>query len=106
MRLLNSLGAKDATEPLQVFMTTHSPVTLRELSSNQLTVLRQRDGVHYGISAGSVEGIQGTLRKSAEAFLSKSVIVCEGASEVGFARGMDQYWSSLGAMPFLACGSS
>lgn len=106
MRLLNSLGAKEAAEPLQVFMTTHSPVTLRELSSNQLTVLRQRDGVHYGISAGSIEGIQGTLRKSAEAFLSKSVIVCEGASEVGFARGMDQYWSGLGATSFLACGGS
>lgn len=106
MRLLNSLGAKDAAEPLQVFMTTHSPVTLRELSSNQLTVLRQLDGVHYGICAGSVEGIQGTLRKSAEAFLSRSVIVCEGASEVGFARGMDQFWVRCGATSFLASGGS
>ena len=30
MRFLDSLGAKDAAAPLQVFMTTHSPVALRE----------------------------------------------------------------------------
>ncbi|MDB5824867.1 MAG: ATP-dependent endonuclease [Herminiimonas sp.] len=46
MRLLDSLGAKDATQPLQVFMTTHSPVTLRELAGNQLFVVRQRLGIH------------------------------------------------------------
>ena len=52
------------------------------------------------------DGIQGTLRKAAEAFLSKSVIVCEGASEVGFARGMDQWWVQCGATSFLANGGS
>lgn len=106
MRLLDSLGAKDATQPLQVFMTTHSPVTLRELAGNQLFVVRQRAGVHTVTCAGTDDGIQGTLRKSAEAFLSKSVIVCEGASEVGFARGMDQWWVHCGATSFLAHGGS
>ena len=106
MRLLDSLGAKDATQPLQVFMTTHSPVTLRELASTQLFVVRQRAGIHTVTCAGSDDGIQGTLRKSAEAFLSKSVIVCEGASEVGFARGMDQWRVQNGATSFLAHGGS
>ncbi|APF85617.1 AAA family ATPase [Ralstonia solanacearum] len=106
MRLLDSLGAKDATEPLQVFMTTHSPVTLRELAGNQLFVVRQRLGIHTATCAGTDDGIQGTLRKAAEAFLSKSVIVCEGASEVGFARGMDQWWVHCGATSFLAHGGS
>ena len=106
MRLLDSLGAKDTTQPLQVFMTTHSPVTLRELQSNQLFVVRQRAGVHTATSAGTEDSIQGTLRKAAEAFLSKSVIVCEGASEVGFARGLDQWWVSCGATSFLAHGGS
>ena len=32
IRLLGSLGAKETPLPLQVFMTTHSPVALRELS--------------------------------------------------------------------------
>lgn len=106
MRLLDSLGAKDAAQPLQVFMTTHSPVTLRELAGNQLFVVRQRSGIHTVISAGTDDGIQGTLRKAAEAFLSKSVVVCEGASEVGFARGMDQWWVNCGATSFLANGGS
>lgn len=106
MRLLDSLGAKDATEPLQVFMTTHSPVTLRELAGNQLYVVRQRLGSHTATCASTDDGIQGTLRKAPEAFLSKSVIVCEGASEVGFARGMDQWWVHLGATSFMAHGGS
>ncbi len=106
MRLLDSLGAKDATQPLQVFMTTHSPVTLRELAGNQLFVVRQRSGIHTAKCTGTDDGIQGTLRKSAEAFLSKSIIVCEGASEVGFARGMDQWWVHCGATSFLAHGGA
>ncbi|ATD63926.1 ATP-dependent endonuclease [Janthinobacterium svalbardensis] len=106
MRLLDSLGAKDTAQPLQVFMTTHSPVTLRELAGDQLFVVRQRPGLHTATCAGTDDGIQGTLRKSAEAFLSKSVIICEGASEVGFARGMDQWWVQCGATSFLALGGA
>lgn len=106
MRLLDSLGAKDQIEPLQVFMTTHSPVTLRELAVKQLFVVRQRLGIHTATCAGVDDGIQGTMRKAAEAFLSKSVVVCEGASEVGFARGMDQWWVHCGATSFLANGGS
>lgn len=107
MRLLDSLGAKEVSQPpLQVFMTTHSPVALRELTGNQIFVVRQRSGIHTATCAGTDDGIQGTLRKAAEAFLSKSVIVCEGASEVGFARGMDQWWTHCGATSFLAQGGS
>lgn len=106
MRLIDSLGAKDKSQPLQVFMTTHSPVTLKELAGNQLFILRQSSGIHTATCAGTDDGIQGTLRKSPEAFLSKSVIVCEGASEVGFARGMDQWWVQCGATSFLAHGGS
>lgn len=40
-RFLGSLGAKEAAAPLQVFLTTHSPVALRELSGGQLFVLRR-----------------------------------------------------------------
>jgi putative ATP-dependent endonuclease of OLD family len=41
IRFVTSLGAKEADPPLQVFMTTHSPVVLRELSGNQLFVVRR-----------------------------------------------------------------
>lgn len=106
MRFLDSLGAKDAAVPLQVFMTTHSPVALRELSGSQLFVVRTYAGRHYVLRAGSTDEVQSTLRADPEVFLSKSIIVCEGASEVGFARGFDQMWTGLGATSFLAHGGS
>ena len=36
-------------------------------------------------------GLQGKVRSSSDAFLAKKVIVCEGATEVGFLRGLDDY---------------
>ncbi len=106
MRLLDSLGAKDATSPLQALLTTHSPVALRELSGNQLFVVRPGTSGHIVAAAGTSDEIQSTLRTDPEAFLAKSVIVCEGASEVGFARGLDQWWVSRGATSFLANGGA
>ena len=104
MRFLDSLGAKDAAAPLQVFLTTHSPVALRELSGNQLFVVRPEVGRHSVATAGTANEVQSTLRLDPEAFLARSVIVCEGASEIGFARGLDQAWVSAGARSFLANG--
>lgn len=106
MRLLDSLGAKDATSPLQAFLTTHSPVALRELSGNQLFVVRPGPPSHTAAAAGTCDEIQSTLRTDPEAFLAKSIIVCEGASEVGFARGLDQWWVNRGATSFLANGGA
>jgi hypothetical protein len=92
IRLLDSLGAKDANLPLQVFLTTHSPVALRELSGNQLFIVRPRADDHTVTCPGTTDDIQGTLRAAPDVFLAKFVLVCEGASEVGFIRGLDQYW--------------
>ena len=41
LRFLDSMGAKDTKQPLQVFIITHSPVALRELSGDQLYVVRK-----------------------------------------------------------------
>jgi len=105
-RLLDSLGAKERVPTLQVFMTSHSPVALRELTADQVFIVRSRRGSHHVQRVGSVEGIQGMLRKDAEAFLAKSVVVCEGASEVGFGRGLDQYWVGEGYTSFFALGGA
>ncbi len=106
MRFLDSLGAKIEVPPLQVFLTTHSPVALRELSGHQLFVVRPEVAGHRVVAAGSTNEIQSTLRMDPEAFLAKSIIVCEGASEVGFARGLDQFWVSLNQPSFLAKGGA
>lgn len=106
MRLLDSLGAKETSPPLQAFLTTHSPVALRELSGEQLFVVRPGPANHVVLSAGSTDEIQSTLRADPEAFLAKSVIVCEGASEVGFVRGLDLWGVSTGQPSFLALGGA
>lgn len=104
-RLLMSLGAKDAASPLQVFMTTHSPVTVRELAAKQLTVLRSHGDEHHILVANDDDETQGTARSTPEAFLAKKVILCEGASEVGLVRGLDMYWSEKGSTSLLSDGA-
>lgn len=79
----------------QYFLTTHSPIVLRELTVKELHIVHNKDGVVQIISAAN-EGLeehemQGKIRSSTEAFLAKKVVVCEGATEVGFLRGFDDY---------------
>ncbi|MEQ8654757.1 MAG: AAA family ATPase [Kiloniellales bacterium] len=104
MRLLDSLGAKEAKEPLQAFLTTHSPVALRELAGNQLYVVRGHDDHHEVLNVGTDNGVQGTIRLYPDAFLAASVIICEGATEVGFVRGLDQYFEGQGKVSIAAQG--
>jgi putative AbiEii toxin of type IV toxin-antitoxin system/OLD-like protein len=106
IRLLHSIGSKEVPPPLQAFLTTHSPVVVRELSADQLTVLRQSKGGHRVINVGSKADIQGTIRAFPEAFLASSIIVCEGASEVGLIRGLDQFRASEGEISMAAIGIS
>lgn len=94
IRFLGSLGAKEKDPPLQAFVTTHSPVALRELSGGQLFVLRETGGQHEAINVGTDDDIQGTIRSFPDAFLASSVLICEGASEVGLVRGLDQHYST------------
>jgi putative ATP-dependent endonuclease of the OLD family len=104
IRFLGSLGAKEESPPLQVFMTTHSPVALRELSGNQLVVVRERARQHEFLNVGSENDVQSAIRLYPDAFLASSVLVCEGASEVGIVRGLDQHGSTNGEVSVFACG--
>ena len=74
----------------QYFLTTHSPVVLRELTVKELYIVHSKAGVVKILPAFSESlsehEAQGKIRSSAEAFLAKKVIVCEGATEVGFLR--------------------
>lgn len=87
----------------QYFLTTHSPMVLRELTVQDLHVVHSKGGVVTIISAtekGLEEHeVQGKIRSSAEAFLAKKVVVCEGATEVGFLRGFDDYQIENGQDP-------
>lgn len=104
-RLLMSLGAKDQTHPVQVFLTTHSPVAVRELSAEQIWVSRPVQGQHVLRQAAQFIEAQGTARATPEAMLAKTVILCEGPSEVGLVRGLDMFWSERGCTSLLAVGA-
>lgn len=92
-RLLKHL--KDDTSG-QYFLTTHSPVVLRELTIADLHVVHCNVGRVEVVDAnkpGITDIMQGKIRSGAEAFLAPNIIVCEGATEVGFLRGLDGHWS-------------
>ncbi len=102
IRFLHALGSKTEPAPLQAVLTTHSPVALRELRSDQLVIVRQQDGQHVARSTLSSDVVQGLLRSAPEAFLAAKVVVCEGATEVGFVRGLDLFRGGLGLAPIAA----
>lgn len=105
-RLLHSLGSKDDERTIQVFMTTHSPIAIRELSGDQIFIVRVGSAEHHILGAGVSEELQGTLRVASDALLAKSILVCEGASEIGMGRGLDMYWQSKGSPSFFALGGA
>lgn len=99
-RLLHALGSKDGGAPRQTFLTTHSPIAVRELSAQQLVrVRKQADGVVSLVWIGASGEDQATLRACAEAFLAPNVIVCEGSTEIGLLRGLDLWWNSQNRDP-------
>lgn len=87
----------------QYFLTTHSPMVLRELTVQDLHIVHSKDGVVTIVSAAEKgleeHEVQGKIRSSAEAFLAKKVVVCEGATEVGFLRGFDDHQLENGKDP-------
>src|SRR3982074_587545 len=85
--------------------SNHSKIGIR-LSADQLIVLRRSEDGHGATNVGSKAGIQGTIRAFPESFLASSVIVCEGESEVGLLRGVDQFRTSEGSISMTAIGAS
>ncbi len=101
IRLLATLGAKDQVPPLQIFATSHSSVVTAELSAEQLFVARRGADSHTVLQASQAGDVQGAIRSNPHALLAAKIIVCEGASEIGLVRGLDQRFSSDG-QPALA----
>lgn len=104
IRLLGSIGAKEEVPPLQAFVTTHSPAAIRELKVQQLHVVRKNGGSHSVRAIRDQDDIQGTIRLYPEALLAPKIVVCEGASEVGLLRGLDQHRWSKGQASLSALG--
>lgn len=85
----------DAGE-LQVIMTTHSPITVTTLSAVDLAVVNT-DGTgatNCQPVPPDLDNVQGTFRSAPHALLGRRVLVGEGATEVGFLRGLVRYWDT------------
>jgi putative ATP-dependent endonuclease of OLD family len=91
-RLLQHLKDDDTG---QYYLTTHSPVVLRELTVDDLHIVHCDGGCIVVVAANKPaikDSIQGKIRSGAEAFLAPNIVVCEGATETGVLRGLDDYW--------------
>lgn len=74
----------------QLFMTTHSAVVVHELPCGDLRIVRTKDGA---VTVHRLdERIQSAVRWSPEVFLGRGIVVCEGATEVGVCRALDNWW--------------
>ena len=78
----------------QTFLTTHSPVAIRELEPTDLRVGRSYDGVTDIKQPDAC--LRPLFRTNPESFLSRKVIVCEGKTEIGFCRALDAWWADIG----------
>jgi hypothetical protein len=56
------------------------------------------------MNVGTDDDVQSTIRGYPDAFLATSVMICEGASEVGLIRGLDQYQTAQGGISISAGG--
>lgn len=87
----------------QYFLTTHSPVVLRELTVDDLFIVHCRNGTTEIVAANKpaiADCVQGKIRLGAEAFLAPKIVVCEGATEAGLLRGLDDHWIAKGRSAF------
>lgn len=94
-RIARLLGHLKEDKTGQYFLTTHSPVVLRELTVDDLHIVHCDGGDVRIVAANKpaiADSVQGKIRIGAEAFLAPKVIVCEGATEVGILRGLDDHW--------------
>ncbi len=71
----------------QVFITTHSRDVAVELEAADIMIMRKGKEALMQVS----DGIQDCLRKNPEALMAKKIVICEGATEVGICKGVNEY---------------
>ncbi len=71
----------------QIFLTTHSRDVLVELEAKDLFKIKKNEKKLYAFG----NDLQGLLRSNSDAFFAERILVCEGATEVGICRGLNEY---------------
>ena len=92
--LIHTLRGECSTSG-QVIATTHSPVAVAEATLQELLFINHNNGDTRAVQMKGNDSehsfIQGQVRENAEAFLSSRLIVCEGKTEIGVIRALDDY---------------
>jgi putative ATP-dependent endonuclease of the OLD family len=91
IRLIQALRSIEKKQSGQTILTSHSPVVVCEMDAEELGIVRSKNG-NTIISSVSSQ-LQRLVRGKYTAFLGKKILVCEGKTEVGVCRAMDNYWS-------------
>ncbi len=86
----------------QIFITTHSQNVIEELDASNISLVTNINGV-VSIKKCSDE-FQSIVRACPEAMYANKVIVCEGKTELGILRAMDEYRVSIGLPSFTENG--
>lgn len=97
---------------IQTFMTTHSSVCAHELAPTTLCIVRSRNHVTT-VQAVPDDDLRKTIRAVPESLLARRLLVCEGLTEVGIIRSLDDHWAATtepracrGALPLDGEGST
>lgn len=97
-----------AVQP-QIFVTTHSPVVIGELTAQDIFAVRSAAGKTTVLSvfatAKDLDTAQRHLRRTPEAFLARKILVCEGRTEQGLTRGFDTWWIGVNKDSFALQGA-
>lgn len=76
-----------STNKGQIFITTHSRDVLVELNANDLFKVKKNYPKLYPFD----NSLQSTIRSNPEAFFSDRILVCEGPTEIGICRGLNNF---------------
>jgi len=94
----------DSPSAGQVIMTSHCHTVVLELASNNLYVVRSENGITNVRQVGAA--LQAVARSVPEALLGRKVVVCEGKTEYGVCRSIEDFWvSELNRLPLAYIGA-
>lgn len=85
----------------QIFLSTHSPSVIEELSCEDIDMVQKKENAAHSISSCSASQ-QGLIRSCPAALYAEKIIVCEGATEVGLCRAIDRYMQQKNSFGFSA----
>ena len=94
-RLCSDETGKADREHGQIIFSTHSPTSIIALTIQHLRFVRSANGQTSitEVKPDSVQLLQGIARSHSHAFLGRKLLICEGATEVGLCRGLEDYWA-------------